>query len=645
VNDETIEMFRLELARPGPLYGQLISRLTNYMSLCDGVEADTFQLPFAHYEIEEDLQGLRYHLAAPEGAEPIPNTFRGACLDRLSNRVAQTIDQMRGFQTRFAESANAELTHLRLLLNGGELSLIPFELSAVPLGWRGSGRKLTLQSRERTVVTRELRDSSRYSLDWSRPPRVLFCTASPEGFEPPPAREHLAAIVQAVRPWVKQEELQGTVTVVEDASLEKIAAAIQDGKGDYTHVHLLAHGAKIVDRRDRYGIALVAPRSARKPDIVDARELAAALWGRHPGKKPPTLVTLASCDSANQATVVAPGSSLAHELHHEGVPWIVGSQMPLTFKGSVMLARVLYSGLFAGEEPRWVLHRLRTELAELEGVHDWASLVVYAAIPSDFEQQAHDFCIRQIRRAINAAFARAAKINEEPARGKAALAAEFNEIERLIQRWERALPAVKAKSRNDVDRSEYFGMRGSVAKQQAALVQESEQLDLLAKSACHYRQAASLQLGNHWTVVQYLSLLRVLSDAERVAAAETLRVEAGWHEIAERAALLDLDEGGTTRTWALASLLELALIAQSRRAAGKSAAEWAEEFARGLDRNSFECFSTVRQLQRYYAKDPEAGQSAKGDKGMFARWVSEPLPTDAAAAVQIIEKVAARTGG
>jgi hypothetical protein len=631
VSDETIEMFRLELARPGPLYGQLISRLTNYLSLCDGVEADTFQLPFVHYEIEDDLQGLRYHLTPPDGGEPIPNVFRGACLERLSNRVAQTIDQMRGFQTRFAESANGDLTHLRLLLNGGELSLIPFELAAVPLGWRGSGRKLTLQSRARTVVTRELRDSSRYALDWGRRPRVLFCTASPEGFEPPPAAEHLAALAQAIRPWTTIKNRDQAITVLENASLEAITAATRDG--DYTHVHLLAHGAPVPNQRQRYGLALAAPRRPGRADIVDARALAAALWGCHQSKNPPTMVTLASCDSANQSSVVLPGSSFAHELHHEGVPWVIGSQMPLTFKGSVLLARVLYSGLFAGEEPRWVLHRLRNQLAELPDVHDWASLVVYAAVPADFEKQAHDFGIRQIRLIIDAAFARAELQNNKPDNPEqsAQRALEFAEIERQIARWECVLP--EPKGRNDADRSEFFGMRGSIAKQQAAFESGTKARDLLTKSAQSYKHAASLQLGNHWTSVQYLSLMKVLSAPSETPAGETVRAEPGWREIAERAAALDLGASGATRTWALASLLELALLADDGIALGKDVRAWAEEFASGLHRRSFEYFSTLRQLRRY-----------SGD-GLFAGLIATTLPGLVQRAELAIKTIEAGTAG
>jgi hypothetical protein len=629
MSQETIECFRLELARPGPLYGQLLSRLTNYLALCDGVEADTFQLPFAHYEIEEDLQGLRYHLEAPQGGEPIPNTFRATCLERLGNRVGGTISQMHGFQTRYAEGAKADLTHLRLLLNGGELSLIPFELALVPPGWRGSGARLTLQVRERTVVTRELRDSSRYPVEWKRSPRVLFCTASPEGFEPPPAQAHLNALSQALRPWTKSDEAP-PITVLDDASLESITLATR--KAEYTHVHLLAHGAPIPKRRERYGVVLSHRRNRQTGDIVDARALAGALWGDHQGRKPPTMVTLASCDSANQANVVWPGSSFAHDLHREGVPWVIGSQMPLTFAGSVVLARVLYGGLFAGEEPRWVLYRLRNELSKLPDTHDWASIVIYAAIPDDFSTQSRAFSILQIRRLIDAGFDRVAVSMGESHSSEekqATCNAEFAEIDRQLARWESLLHAAP-KGRNDADRCEFFGMRGSIAKQQAEFSVESKVRQLLVKSAQCYRHAATLQLGNHWVIVQYLSLRTLLSqstpDNAEVGSNAT---EPGFREMAEFAAMLDLGKEGQDRRWALGSLLELAVLTNDGLALGRTFDSWAEEFASGLDPKSFEYRSTLRQLRRYF------------DKGQFVAFASRALQERARSAVTTIARIVA----
>jgi hypothetical protein len=625
----SLDTFRLEIARPGPLHGQLLSKLTNYLALCDGVEADTFQLGFDHHEITEDLLGLRYYLG-DAGTELVPNALRTASLERLSRRLATTLDQMRSFQTRFAEGAKDALTHLRLILNGNELSLVPFELATVPVGWRGSGAKLMLQARARTVLTRELRDSNRYPVEWNRPPRVLFCTASPKGFAPPPAQAHLQALTSAMRDWCERDrhgnrplKPADVITVLEDASIDTIAEAT--ASAEYTHVHILAHGCALPHQRDRYGLALAQRRDSMGIEAVDAKGLAQALWGQHRCKQPPTLVSLASCDSANQNTVIRPGSSIAHELHQEGVPWVVASQMPLTFKGSTTLTRLLYGGLFNGDDPRWVLYRLRGELARDPESHDWASLVVYASFPNNFDEQVHDFAIGQIKSHINSAF--------ERARNRPTSASEeFSRIDRHIDRWQALLP--QRVGRNDVDRSEFLGMRGSICKQTAELELADEpeppaesgadpgSTDALARAKArlhraltHYREAAALQLGSHWVVVQYLSLCELLVQ----------KPDSGWREVAERSAALELEtENG--RIWAMASLLELALLDPDGNCLGKNVEDWAKEFALGIrSRDDFAYFSTKRQLRRYF-------------EGGLARFASKPLRERARKAVEIIEQ-------
>lgn len=614
------DTFKLEIARPGPLHGQLLSKLTNYLALCDGVEADTFQLGFDHHEITEDLLGLRYYIG-DAGTHLVPNALRTASLERLSRRLASTLDQMRSFQTRFAEGAQDALTHLRLILNGNELSLVPFELATVPVGWRGSGAKLMLQARARTVLTRELRDSSRYRVEWNRPPRVLFCTASPKGFAPPPARAHLHALSRAMRDWCERDrqgnrplEPSDAITVLEDVSLDTIGAAT--ASAEYTHVHILAHGCALPHQRDRYGLALAQRRDPTGIEAVDAKGLAQALWGQHGCRKPPTLVTLATCDSANQNTVIRPGSSIAHELHQEGVPWVVASQMPLTFKGSATLTRLLYGGLFNGEDPRWVLYRLRGELARDPESHDWASLVVYASFPADFEKQVHDFAIGQIKSHINSAFGRVQRKPESSTQ-------EFALIDRQIDRWQGLIP--EQGRRNDADRSEFLGMRGSVCKQRAelkpaaglALTEARAQAGPLLRHALkHYRDAAALQLGNHWVVVQYLSLCELLGEAP----------EPGWRQVAERSAALDLElEKG--RTWANASLLEIAVLDGEGRCLDRDVKGWATEFTKRVrSRDDFTYFSTIRQLRRYF-------------EGTLAAFATDLVQVRAREAVQFIDEI------
>src|SRR5262249_41278989 len=77
---------------------------------------------------------------------------------------------------------------------------------------------------------------------------------------------------------------------------------------------------------------------------------------------------------------------------------------PLSTEGSVLLASTLYRELLLGEHPIKTLHRLRTELHSRygAGTHDWASLVVYEALPPDLENQLETYRYGQTRDAVYA---------------------------------------------------------------------------------------------------------------------------------------------------------------------------------------------------------------------------------------------------
>jgi hypothetical protein len=256
--------------------------------------------------------------------------------------------------------------------------------------------------------------------------------------------------------------------------------------------------------------------------------------------------------------------------------------------------------------------------------------VIYAAIPDDFSAQSRAFSIRQIRRLIDAGFDRVAVSmakSDSLEQKQATCNAEFSEIDRQLARWESLLPAAP-NGKNDADRSEFFGMRGAIAKQQAQFSVESKARQLLVKSAQCYREAATLQLGNHWVIVQYLSLHTLLSQSGPIRTEVTSTApEPGFREMAEFAAMLDIGKEGEDRTWALGSLLELAVLTEDGLARGRSVVSWAEEFARGLDPKSFAYRSTLRQLRRYF------------DAGQFVAFASPALQERARSAASTIERV------
>src|SRR6185369_3772851 len=102
----------------------------------------------------------------------------------------------------------------------------------------------------------------------------------------------------------------------------------------------------------------------------------------------PAVVTVASCDSGNVGSVVAPGASIAHQLHEAGIPLVLASQFPLSVRGSAIMTETVYTRLLRGEDPRVLVHDLRQVLhVSCPDTHDWASVVAYAALPADIDKQ------------------------------------------------------------------------------------------------------------------------------------------------------------------------------------------------------------------------------------------------------------------
>ena len=145
----------------------------------------------------------------------------------------------------------------------------------------------------------------------------------------------------------------------------------------YTHLHVLTHG-DLDAQGDAYGLVLRDDHG--EVDVVSGERFVSAV-GRLGHR--PTVVTIASCDSGNVGSVVGPGASFAHAVHQSGIALVVAAQFPLSKDGSVPLTAGLYRGLLGGEHPLVVLHRVRAELHARYDTnwHDWASVVVYEALP------------------------------------------------------------------------------------------------------------------------------------------------------------------------------------------------------------------------------------------------------------------------
>ena len=252
---------------------------------------------------------------------------------------------------------------------------------------------------------------------WPDRPRILFVAGDPDNV---PYAEHRQALLQAIQSFQypgrddlaqskgrNREQFGEMLTILNNPTLTDVFRECR--KNHYTHVHILTHGDLSETSPDSYGLILRGQDDA--PDVVSGDQFASALTAVSSGGiHRPTVVTVANCDSGNVGTVIIPGASFAHALHHAGVPtryttlacpratprWrahalhhagvplVVASQFPLSKEGSVPLAGALYTGLLWGENPLVLLQQLRAELhvRYTSSWHDWASLVVYRGAPS-----------------------------------------------------------------------------------------------------------------------------------------------------------------------------------------------------------------------------------------------------------------------
>ena len=400
--------FTLELLRGGPPHNQLVSPITEYLALCGDAAPHTFRLPFEHADLTNRLLVLRYGLGTGRDQEQL----RQAELGRLARELGGLLGSIPAFG---AEISSLELpldggvVHFRLVLAGNELAMVPWEIAQVPVGLPGAGLSMLLQPRVPVSMTREVRGASRRRFQWDRVPRILFATVDERDFPRNTIEAHLLALQRALEPWTYYQGRGpgAAIAVIERASVENIRQSCLDD--DFTHVHILAHGARIDERDEvRFGLRLHKAADPQQREVVTGEQLAHAVLPSRSrkGASDPVLVSLASCDTANQAGfVVNPGGSVAHQLHQMGVPWVVASQFPLTVVGSVLLVEDLFGELLLGTDPRIALHRVRQHLATRFGDrHDWATLVAYASLSSDFDVQVDQFRQRAIIARRNEAF-------------------------------------------------------------------------------------------------------------------------------------------------------------------------------------------------------------------------------------------------
>lgn len=631
----------LELLRHGPAHNQLLSPVTQYLALCESDSAVTIRVPFEHNQMLYRLHALGYAMGEESRQFQMKDTAQvlGELLAGIPGFTA-AVNRMR------QPPGESEATHLRLILSASELALLPFELALAPPGCPGTGQPLLLQSQMRLCITRETRRTQETFVEWPDSPRILFVYASPPGYELVPARAHLLALRRALEPWIaltgdedqatRQKLIARHLAVVGDASIESLEEAC--ATGNFTHIHILAHGNKREEAYDRrFGLALHDPRDPlASADVVSGERIATALRVAKRGEGSqlscPAVVTLASCNSGNVGGVTSSGASIGHALHEANIPLVIVSQFPLSYGGSVRMVEVLYGGLLWGEDPRELLINLRRTLhVQFPASHDWASITGYASLPPNFEQQIASAQIRRTESSINEALRVADAVTRRfsvptpssPAtldndrhklaileRTSAQVASAKGRLRKLVQRYpaeQAKISALLASSEKREAQIQYARSEISTLPQEQRNAAHARALSALELARDHYWDAFQQDRANYWSAIQFLSLTVILQICGRsavTAASKDESIMALW-TLAEIQSLEDMQRGDLNdRVWALGNLIELYLLAPliprgTKIDVSASLEDRARELASMARQHPFGVFSTRRQVTRY----------------------------------------------
>jgi len=550
-----IRTISLEFVRSGPSHNQLLSPMTRYLGLCGDFTAESVSVPHEHLHFMRQLRELQYTRRKDLDSEK----RRRATLEQMGKEMGALLGRVPGLVAGVtdAQRVRRPLTHLELVMSAAELALLPSELSTVPPTCQGGAEgPLLLRSEAPICMTRRVREVSGEHVRWPSVPRILFVASSP-GNLTIPLEQHIQVILKHVVPWmpVRPGETQSVaeaaskiLRILPNASIDDVLEACRGVH--YTHVHVLAHGMADEKSEERpIGLAMRGPGNSI--DVVTGRRFAAALRATEQGSNKaqtsmPTVVTLATCDSGKMEDVVYSGASFAHAVHQASVPFVVASQFPLSFAGSVHMVDELYGGLLAGKDPRAAIHEARRRLYTLHAAntHDWASLVAYAALPPDLNEQLLEIRYRQVRSRINRELSRTDAIirrveatdeDDRDANGRQEEKDEHvREALKKVEETAEELPRIGAYA------TEAEGLRGATYKRIAETHfrmyrQQLKRHEILFRPACwqalcrsrnHYwlavlenfqmsKSVRQIKASRHWAFVQYLCLGAALGDTLR----------------------------------------------------------------------------------------------------------------------------------
>ncbi len=547
-----MESITLELIREGSPEGQVLSSLTRYFAICGNQAPETFSVPLTHLDFVRRREAMR---DATREVDPRWEALRRQAIQQLGRDVSQLVASLKclAHELSAAPTRADSSVHLRVVMSPLELAALPLELAEGASGMPGPGQALLTQRERPVVITRETRRVAPNDIQWPQRPKVLFAWSAPIEHgrrKSVPWKEHLIALTRSLRPWLSADGVghESSMRVLEHATIGRL----QDlcAKERFTHVHILAHG---VERDD--GSALERTYDLAFEDTdgslehVDGARLASALTSGACRSEPPTVVTLASCDAGQVGSILGGDASIAHKLHADGIPFVVGAQLPLSYRASVVMAEVLYDELLRGGDPRCALHALRRRL-RVEGEHEWewASIVAYASLPDKLEEQLLAVATKRERAAIDLVLERAKKSAPSPI--------DPADLDRLDHYEQKAL--VRSVEGTIKDRAEAHDYLGSMALRWVDLLIDGHAVarDLngsaetapistwdvwtaVARASNHFRELHRLSPGSFWAAnvaneLQWFIHGRyddVVDCAVRVEAGRALRSdEAGRRE-------------------------------------------------------------------------------------------------------------------
>ncbi len=609
-----IRLVHVEFLRSGPPHNQLLSPLTQYLAIAGDAGAGVVTVPYEQAEFSRRLKELRYETGDPDDRQPM--------LHAMGVEMGKILGSVPGLPGALNMDPNkpGTLIQLRITLSASELAMLPFELAKAPVSAAVTAENwLSIQTRPPVCITRNIRTVSPEGVVWPERPRILFISGDPKDV---PYAEHRKVLVNAIErfryptvgyqppsPDIPRQQVGELLTILVNPTLTEVF--LECRATPYTHVHILTHGAEV--SRDAYGLVLRGQNDSSS-GVVSGEQFASALTSVGAGRiHRPTVVTVASCDSGNVGSVVVPtpgGGSFAHALHQAGIPLVVASQFPLSKEGSVPLAATLYDGLLWGKNPLVLLQQLRAELHAryTENWHDWASLVVYEALPQALADQLETLRYFQAKRAINAALERIDQTVREEATQRS--------LQELDDDVEFAVALLPLKGPYA---AECIGLRASARKRlaQAAykLAGQSssrwhDPYDLLDEAFVDYERAVrALMIIEPGAAQRVATLHWVLGQVESLALVLGRECgEARW-KAAHLSAEMYLDHPLIEeRAWAHGSLAELYLIRlgdpklkkEERITLSKEAVKHTENLAELYPRlDERPVFSTLAQFLRY----------------------------------------------